>query len=279
MSIARPLREGWVALRSALQANAPMRLSLWWQCTLLAATLVALPFDRRIILGLNPWIKPLKFEVSTIIYLLTITLMLHGVRWHKSPGGAGWRRSRLWLSWSFAVSMTLEISLIVLQSARGVRSHMNYSTPLNGLIFAVMGQLILLNTVAVAWLLWMWFVGEVRTPAALTWGVRLGLTMLLIGSLEGVLIVMHGAHTVGANDGLAGLPFLNWSRQHGDLRVAHFFALHALQLLPLAGLLLAGTRLRRAAQLVCLFLFAGLYLGGVWWLFAEAMKGRPVLGG
>lgn len=99
---------------------------------------------------------------------------------------------------------------------------MNYTTPLNGLIFAVMGQLILLNTVAAACLLWMWFAGEVRTPAALTWGVRLGLLMLLVGSLEGVLIVLHGAHTVCANDGLAGLPFLNWSREHGDLRVAHF---------------------------------------------------------
>ncbi|MGI4758477.1 MAG: hypothetical protein ACRYGF_16705 [Janthinobacterium lividum] len=273
------IREGWGIMRSALETNTPMRISFWWQCMLLAATLVALPFDRRTILGLSPWIKPLKFEVSAIIYLLTITLMLHGVRWHRSPDGAGWFKSRRRLSWSFAVSMTIEITLIALQSARGVRSHMNYSSPLNGLIFAVMGQLILLNTVAAAWLLWMWCAGEVRTPAAVTWGVRLGLFMLLAGSLEGVSMVTHGGHTVGAEDGLAGLPFVNWSRGHGDLRVAHFFALHALQLMPLTGLLLSRTSLRRLAQVACLFVFAALYVGGVWWLFAQAMQGRPVLPG
>lgn len=141
------------------------------------------------------------------------------------------------------------------------------------------GQFILLNTVAAAWLLWMWCAGEVRTPTALTWGVQLGLLMLLAGSLEGALMVGHGAHTVGARDGLPGLPFVNRSRGHGDLRAAHLFALHALQLLPLAGLFLSSTRLRQAAQLACRFLFAGLYFGGLWWLFAQAMQGDPVLAG
>lgn len=179
----------------------------------------------------------------------------------------------------FAAAMTVENTLIALQSARGVRSHMNYSTPLNGLIFGLMGQFILLNTAAAAWLLWMWCAGEVRTPAVVTWGVRLGLFCLLAGSVEGALIVVHGSHTVGARDGLPGLPFVNWSRRHGDLRVAHFFALHALQLMPLAGVLLSWTSLRRAVQLAYLFLFAGLYAGGVWLLFRQAVYAYPVLSG
>ncbi len=61
------------------------------------------------------------------------------------------------------------------------------------------------------------------------------------------------------------------------LRVAHFFALHALQVLPLAGLFLSRVRLSQATQVVALFLFAAAYTGGVWWLFASAMHGRPLL--
>ncbi len=276
----RQLRDGLATLRMALATNRPMRWALWWQLVLLLAGVIAMPFDRRLILGISPWIKPMKFELSVIAYLLTITLLLHGVRWHRSMAeGQGWQRSRLLLSRVFATAMTIENTLIALQSARGVRSHMNYTTPLDGALFGIMGVFILVNTIAVAWLLWMWSTSEVRSPAAVTWGVRLGLLTLLAGSMEGFLIVANGGHTVGAQDGLAGLPFVNWSSGHGDLRVAHFFALHALQLLPLAGLFLSTTRLQRAGQMVCLFVFTGLYLSGVWWSFAQAMKGQPVLGG
>jgi hypothetical protein len=244
---------------------------VWWNIALLVASVAALPFDQRRILGLNPWIKPIKFEVSVIVFLLTMGLMLTAL------GSLGkWRRSQRVLGWGFGVCMIVENTIIALQSARGVRSHMNYTSVHDAVLFGVMGLFIALNTVFAVWLLGLWLVTRTAVADATAWGVRLGLVMLLAASAEGVRIVMNQAHTVGAGDGGPGLPFVNWSTLHGDLRVAHFFALHALQWFPFVGWLLARTRLPNAAQVTAVFAFALAYAAGVWWLFAEAMRGVAV---
>jgi hypothetical protein len=262
----------FAGIRESLRQSRGLAVAFWFHVALTVAALVALPFDQRRILGLNPWIKPLKFDISTLIFLLTIALMLHAL-----GRLGGWPRSRAWLGWGFGVCMMVENAVISLQSARGVRSHMNYSTIRDALLFAVMGLFIALNTALAAWLLALWFKARTGLAPAIVWGVRLGLLLLLAASAEGVRIVMNQAHTVGAKDGGPGLAFLNWSTLHGDLRVAHFFALHGLQLLPLAGIALAKTRLSSSVQIASLFLLAGVYGGGVWWLFAEAMRGVPLL--
>lgn len=273
-----PLRQTRQLFSDALLANAPLRWALGWQVILLAAGLLAMPFDRRLILGLNPWIKPMKFEISVIVYLLTVALLLYGLRWHRSEtDAAGWKRSRHWLSLGFALAMTVENTVIALQAGRGVRSHMNYTSVWNGLLFSLMGFFIVVNTVLLAGLLGLWCVAQVRTPKPVTAGIRIGLLLMLAGSLEGLLMVLAGGHTVGAKDGLAGLPFLNWSTTNGDLRVAHFFALHALEVLPLAGILLARTRIPIRLQVAGVWIFSVLYTGGVCWLFAEARNGKPFL--
>lgn len=246
-----------------------LALAIWFQVALAVFALVLMPFDKRQILGINPWVKPLKFDLSVAIFLVTMAGVLSGLQ--------GLDRARWWIGAGMGVVMGLENCIISLQSLRGVRSHMNFSTPLNTHLFWSMAALIAINTGLVAVTLGLVSFNRTLWPPAVAWGVRLGLAALLAGSLEGLLIVSKGGHTVGAADGLPGLPFVNWSREHGDLRVAHFFALHALQAFPFLGWLLSRTSLPVWPQIAVTCAGAAIYLGAVWLLFRQAMAGRPVL--
>jgi len=258
-----------ITIRGWLEKSPVLAWTAAFQVALAIFALIAIPFDHRTILGINPWIKPLKFDVSVGIMLVTLAAILSGLQ--------GFDRSRLWIGAGIGVALSIENCIISLQSLRGVRSHMNYSTPLDTHLFECMAVFIVISTLLFVWTLGLVTLDPTRWPPAVAWGVRLGLLALLAGSLEGGLMVWHGAHTVGANDGLRGLPLVNWSRDHGDLRIAHFFALHALQAFPLLGWLLSRTSLRVKPQLALTCIGSALYLGAVWLLFHQAMAGEPLL--
>jgi hypothetical protein len=261
----------WFAWRGA---NRGLVLAVWWNVALLVLSAAALPFDHRRILGLNPWVKPIKFEVSVILFLLTMAALLAAL------GRRGdWPKARRRLAWGFGVAMIVENTIIAMQSARGVRSHMNIATPFDGMAFGVMGAFIAFNTVLVAVLLVLYLkAGSGRgsgLPMAVTWGIALGLAMTLAGSFEGVfMIVRYWGHTVGGKDGGPGLAFVNWSTQHGDMRVAHFFALHALQAFVLAGWGMTKVPVKAWLQTAATVGFAAVYGGAVWAMFEQAVRGE-----
>jgi hypothetical protein len=107
-------------------------------------------------------------------------------------------------------------------------------------------------------------------PMAYVWGIRLGLLFFIIFSLEGGVMVGLLRHTVGGADGSAGLPLVNWSNEHGDLRVAHFLGLHSLQILPLFGNYISGSK----SQTI---LFSTVYFVLCAALFLQAINGIPLL--
>ena len=78
------------------------------------------------------------------------------------------------------------------------------------------------------------------------------------------------AHTVGAADGGEGLPLLNWSKNHGDLRIAHFLGMHALQILPLIGYYLITSTKRLKMIALIYFLIVSLS-------FIQAVRGQPLM--
>ena len=243
----------------------------WLHLAAFAVLLVVAPFDSRTILGLNPWVKPLKFLVSIAVYVWTLAWLTRYV--------SGYRRSIKLISWTTALVFVGEMVCIIMQAARGTTSHFNIRSAFDGAVFSLMGMLIAVNTVLVFVTLLLFLKPTERPAPAYLWGVRLGLLLFFMGSLEGIAIVMNGAHTVGAPDGGAGLPFVNWSTSAGDLRVAHFLAFHALQLLPLAGFLLSRHKPHWPArrQTALIFTLAALYAAGVSLIFLQAMRGRPLL--
>src|SRR5260370_24730085 len=82
-----------------------------------------------------------------------------------------------------------------------------------------------------------------RDAFALAVVIGLILTAVL-GGIEGMYISAMPSHFGRILPGGEGLPLFGWSRITGDLRVSHFFCIHALQAIPFFGLL--ATQLLRA---------------------------------
>jgi hypothetical protein len=238
---------------------------------LLLIMMLIAPFDGRQVMGINPWIKPMKFAASIAIYLLTMGWLLYELPLREEVK----RR----VSWAIAGTLVIEIVLITMQAARGVTSHFNDTTAFDAAVFAVMGSAITFNILVAAYVALKFWQTEANIAAPYLWGIRIGLTIFVLASLEGFAMVSHSAHSVGVPDGGPGLPVVNWSTRGGDLRVAHFFGMHALQVLPLAGYLLSTRRAESLTSNAVRWVQAAgaVYALLALLLFICAMEGRPLV--
>lgn len=261
--------------------------------------LIGLLLDPRTVLSAPAWAKTLKFAISIAFYAGTLIWVLNQIT----------RRPRLvrFIGNATGVLLLIEIIIIALQTARGVPSHFNAATPLDAALFSVMGigitSMWAIDGIGMALLL-----RERLHTRAMTRAVKLGMLIALIGMAlaftmtapnstqiaalqAGQKLSMFGAHNVNAMvDGQTRMiPFLGWNRDGGDLRIAHFIGLHALQVLPLAALWLNR---RRAAWLndgtrtalvgVAALVYLGLTLLALWQALRNesiAATGTLILGG
>jgi hypothetical protein len=246
-----------------------------------AFSVVGMLVDPRVITGAPAWLKPAKFGISTAIYSLTLAWVFTYL--------PDWPRVKSITGWVTAVVFVLEVAIIDIQAARGTTSHFNVATPLDAVLFGIMGLAIVL--------VWLTAVGvtvalfrQQFSDRAMGWALRLGLLISVLGSGTGGLMVrptseqlaearathhmpISGGHTVGAPDGGPGMPGTGWSREHGDLRVPHFVGLHAMQILPMIAWLIGRNRPR-------LVIAAGVGYAAVFaLLMVQALQGRPFLGG
>ena len=260
-----------------LRARDPL---LFWTGALMVLTLVVVTLlsigDQRLILGINPWIKPMKFLISITIFLWTIA-------WFMPETEPDLVRRAL-VRWTAAGAMLVEITLICTQAARGTTSHFNANTPFDLAVFNVMGAAITVSSIAVVLFLWI-LRRDTPTPrAGYLWGVRLGVGLFIIATvLPGFLMVANSGHSFPGPDGGRGLPFVNWSVEIGDLRTAHFFGMHAMQALPLLGFLLDRTLGgNQPSHLIPTARNVVLTIGILWFvvtgaLLGIALSGRPLV--
>lgn len=214
-------------LKELRQRNYLLYAYGWLMLVAAVVSVAMIQFTDTQVLGINAWIKPMKFYFSIWIFCWTMGWLLHELANKKAV-----RRYNIMV----VIVMTIEMLIINGQAAMGETSHFNNSTPLNGMLFSIMGIAITTLGVWTGVMAWRFFKQkQFDAPMAYIWGIRLGIVLFVFFSFEGGLMAARLSHTVGAVDGSNGLPVVNWSRQHGDLRIAHFFGMHALQILPLLG--------------------------------------------
>ncbi len=223
--------------------------------------LILMQLDDRQVLNVSRWLKPMKFYFSVGIMILTMGWLLPYM-----DNARKIRRFTILL----IITMFFENGLILLQAIRGTTSHFNNKNTTDSMIFTFMGIFIMVFIVTCIRICIAFFKQRsFSIPEPYIWGIRLGLLFFVIFSIEGGMMLSMMKHTVGGPDGSPGIPVLNWSKQYGDLRIAHFAGIHALQLLPLLGFYVTKTK----KQIVVVSL---IYFAAVTALFIQALIGIPL---
>jgi len=254
--------------------------SLFWLAVISAVgALVLVPLwilDTRELLGVSVWEKPVKFFISSVIFSITYSwlssFITKGARWIKLSGLI------------IAVSLTVELVLIVAMASIGQTSHFNVSSPTAIAIWSIMAtfiSIVLISTIFISIMIMIQKQQPFNLKLAFAMGsfntaVGMGLAYLMtwptatqLANYKGIA----GAHAVGVSDGGPGLPFLGWSTVAGDLRVGHFFGLHSIQV---AAILLAISMLLPIAFRIPLLIVGNFtWLGFVGLVTWQSLRAEP----
>ncbi len=234
-------------------------------------TLGMLLLDGRTLADEHVWLKPFKFAISFTVLFATLGFV-------TKRFSHFWRTN--WILVASAVAsaaaFAFEMAYIAAQAARAEASHFNESTPFHEMMYALMGTgaTALMTSIAIVGLA-AFADGEARLGPKLRLGIVSGfiLTVLLTTWVAGELAGNGGRYIgIPTADG-PRIPLVGWSMEVGDLRPAHFLALHAMQVLPATGYL--ADRFRLPARWV--WIASVLYAIFTTMVFLKALQGAPLI--
>jgi hypothetical protein len=212
-----------------VQRGSPM---LWTNASALAAgsfICFALHLvDQRLINGVNVWDKPAKFFLSLAVQFVTVgwamSLLQRPARGMKTA------------SIILVAAAWAEMAYIVIRASRAELSHFNTGTPVAAALYSIMGVGALSLTATSAFI--GWHVWQQRKASLVREATGFGLMLgALLGTIAGGVMSSMTSHWIGGDmTDATGTGFFGWSTTGGDLRVAHFIGLHAMQIIPFAAI-------------------------------------------
>ena len=233
--------------------------------SMLAFCLIAMLVDDRLLLGESVWLKPTKFAISIAVYCITIALLLQVYPYSD--------KLKKWLSRIIGWVLILEIPLVMVQAGRGVQSHFNMTTALDGMIFGWMGILILINTLVLFFMMFTAFFKKLDSTLLMQRAIQFGWLGMIVSIVAGQMMIANMGHSVGVPDGGAGMPVTHWSTEGGDWRAVHFLGMHEIQVLPLLAYFL-GKYQWKNSQLI-IWAVGIIYLVFIGYIFMRTQAGIP----
>lgn len=263
---------GWMALTTAFDNDHATRLNLTLAIFMIASFVVFTPawlMDTRVLDSAAVWTKPQKFNVSLALHFFTIAALLQLVPRDVRNGP-----TLLIFSYLAAAALVFEYVWVTLQAGQAKRSHFNFDSAFEAMMYAAMGiGAFFLMTIAIALAVQIWRKGD-RARQGLWLGAIVGLSLSFFATLYFGFTMSSSGRYVGASleGGGAVVPFFGWSREYGDLRPAHFVSLHLMQTVPFAGWL-ADRRGWNAKPVVGGVALVQIALATA--LFFQAQAGKP----
>lgn len=219
-------------------------------------------FDQRLLYGVSLWEKPSKFFLSLTIHMATLA-------WGISLLPVEAQRSRpiRVATYIFVAAAVFELAYMTFQATLGEASHFNRTTAFHTTMYNLMGLGAVSLTVVTAYLGW-----RIRragtTPMHFAAGWSFMVSAVATTAVAGFLASGNGHWIGGDQTDATGLRFFHWSTTGGDLRVAHFAALHIMQAVPLITWFWPDRRIVTAALIISVMVVIG--------LSAQALMGLPL---